>query len=63
MGATTFEVSGVGEEDSETTPSVQAIELTARDIPRIVRDNIHGTGELAGRSTKKLRHVPSALND
>jgi len=63
VGATTFEVSGVGEEDSETTPSVQAIELTARDIPRIVRDNIHGTGELAGRSTKKLRHVPSALSD
>lgn len=66
VGATTFEVSGVGEdreEDSADMTPGQMFELTARDIPRLVRDNIRGVGEHAGRLPRKLRNVPSMSSD
>ena len=65
VGATTFEVTSVGEDredDTDFLSSTQTIELTAKDIPRIVRENIRGSGgsgEVAGRLPRKLRNVPS----
>ncbi|KLO13186.1 hypothetical protein SCHPADRAFT_374509 [Schizopora paradoxa] len=61
VGATTFEVSGVGEDrDEDSLASIPVAELTAKDIPRIVRDNIRGIGEHLPR---KLRNVSSVSSD